>query len=129
MVKKSSKKWFEMSSGIHCGVFLDEYAARKLSKLLWRQTQELKEFLTANKSHLCPSNWTLAYPNGKQTVVKFSCLDDSVDDRIALLDKTDRLIYIKGGVFLTDKKYREAMEAVEAFYMEHYDDGERKDDD
>lgn len=128
MVKKSSKKWFEMSSGVYCGVFLDEYAARKLSKILWRQTQELKEFLTSNKSHLCPSHWTLACPNGKQTIVKFSCPDDSVDDRIKLLDKTDRLTYIKGGVFLTDKKYNEAMEAVEAFYMERYDDGERKDE-
>lgn len=121
-VKKSCDNWFDMPAGWYCGLFIKERTAKKLQKLLWRQTQELKEFLTANKDDCVSSHWTLAYPNPdkKQTTVYYTNNDDSVDERIALFDKSCRLRHLDGGLFITDSRYNEASKEVKDFYEEMY---------
>ena len=119
-VYKSYDKWFNLPAGCYCGVFVKEKTAKKLQKLLWMQTQEIKELLTAHKDDLLPMEWTLAYPDGKQTSVYFSCQNDTVEERIKLFDKADRLRYVENGVFVTDKRWTEARDEVQAFYEEMY---------
>lgn len=125
-VYKSCDNWFNFPAGMYCGVFVKEKTAKKLQKLLWRQTQEIKELLTANKDDLLPMEWTLAYPNPQknQTTVYYSRQSDSVDERIKLFNKADRLQHIDNGVFITDLKYNEASKEVQEFYEEMYGDDE-----
>lgn len=122
-VYRSNDNWFRLPAGCYCGVFIKERSAKKLQKLLWRQTQEIKDFLTANKEDLVPEAWTLAYPlpEKKQTVVHYVDTDDSVESRIALFDKADRLQHIDD-LFFTDKRYNEARKDVQNFYEEMYED-------
>lgn len=123
-VTKSSDNWFDMPAGCYCGLFIKEQAAKKLQKLLWRQTQEIKEFLTAHKEDCCVSHWTLAYPepDKKQTTVYYTETqsEDTVESRIKLFDKSERLRHIDGGIFVSDKMYNEAGEEVQKFYEEMY---------
>lgn len=126
-VYKSCDNWFDFPAGMYCGLFVKEKTAKKLQKLLWRQTQEIKEFLTANKGNLLPMEWTLAYPSPdkEQTTVYFSDQSDSVDERIKLFDKACRMQHVDNGVFVSDKKWYEASKEVQAFYEEMYgEDGD-----
>ena len=126
-VYRSNDNWFELPAGCYCGVFIKERSAKKLQKLLWRQTQEIKDFLTANKDDLAPASWTLAYPlpEKEQTVVHYIDTDDSVESRIALFNKVDRLRHISD-LFFTDKKYYEASKDVQKFYEEMYENADGK---
>lgn len=122
-VYKSNDNWFVLR---YCGLLIKEKTAKKLQKLLWRQTQEIKELLIANKDDCVPGSWTLAYPEPekKQTVVYYTCNDDTVDNIIKLFDKADRLSHVDNGVFVTDEKYNKASEDVKRFYEEMYGDAE-----
>lgn len=126
MVYRSNDNWFELPAGCYCGVFIKEKSAKKLQKLLWRQTQEIKDFLIAHKDDCALAHWTLAYPlpDKKQTTVYYSRTDpgETIELRIGLFDKTDRLRHIDS-LFFTDKHYNEAAREVEAFYEEMYGDG------
>lgn len=128
-VYKSCDNWFNFPAGVYCGLFIKEKTAKKLQKLLWRHTQEIKEFLTANKGDLLPMDWTLAYPmpDKKQTTVYYSSQSYSVDERIKLFDKAYRLLHVDNGVFVSDKKWNEASKEVQAFYEEMYgEDGDEE---
>lgn len=50
------------------------------------------------------SNWSLAYPEGKQTSFKFytESSDKEKVERINLLDKTNLISFCEGGVFISD---------------------------
>ena len=122
MTEKCCERFFEMPVDCFCGVYIREDAAKKLQKILWRQSQELKEFLTRNMDALEAANWTLAFSGTKnQTAIDYFDGESQTDvpQRIALLDKASRLRYVPD-VFKTDLAFREAREDVEAFYVEHY---------
>lgn len=125
-VYKSNDNWFLLPAGCYCGLLIKEKTAKKLQKLLWRQTQEIKELLVANKDDCVPQYWTLAYPEPekKQTVVYYTNNDETFESRIKLFDKADRLSHVDGGVFVTDKRYDKASEDVKRFYEEMYGDSE-----
>lgn len=121
-VHKSCDNWFNFPVGMYCGVLIKEKTAKKLQKILWKQTQEIKEFLTANKDDLLPMEWTLAYPNPdkKQTTVYYSSQSNSIDERIRLFDQTCRIHHVNNGVFISNKKWNEASEEVKEFYEKMY---------
>lgn len=112
---KSLEKFFDVNMGCYSGVLVREDVAKKLSKILYKQTQELKEFLVANIDALEVSDWTLAYPDGKQTSVTYYNPDKTKDDvmyRINLINK-DKIMTYKPDVFLASN-----MKDAEAKYME-----------
>ena len=122
-VYRSNEKWFSMPFGGMCGLFIKDRAARKLQKLLWRQTQEIKDFLVAHKDDCLTYNWTLAYPmpDKKQTTVHYTDESETVEERLKWIDKTDRLTYVPD-LFVSDKQWNEASEEVRAFYEKMYGD-------
>ena len=124
MTEKCLEKFFSMPAGSYCGLLIREPAAKKLQKILWRQTQEIKEFLMQHKDELEADNWTLGYPecnNGKQTVIRYfdGTSREDVERRIALIDKADRL-HFEPFVFHSDKTYAESRNEVQDFFDEHY---------
>lgn len=123
MTQRSNEKWFKIDAGGVCGVVLKEGAAKRLMKILYRQSEEIKDFLMQNKEDLEVYNWTLAYPNGKQEVVYYSYRSewDSLEERIKLFDKTAKLYHIKD-FFISDDDYKTADEEVCKLYMEMYND-------
>lgn len=124
MVQRCNERFFQFPIGCWCGVLIREAEAKKLQKILWRQTQEIKDFLVQNIEALEAANWTLAYIP-KQTTVHYydSASRSDVKSRINLLDKADRLTFVPD-VFKTDKAGADAMEDVGAFYTEHYGENE-----
>lgn len=124
MTQRSNENWFKIDAEAYCGVAIKEKTARRLMKILYRQSEEIKDFLTQNKEDLEAYNWTLAYPNGKQETVHYSCRSewDSVERRISLFNKTVMLHHIKD-FFISDDTYKAAGEEACRLYMEMYNDG------
>ena len=126
MVKQCIEKYFKINAGgAWCGVFVREKAAKKLAKLLYRQSQEIKEFLAGNLNDIEVADWTLAYPNGIQKSVEYfiESSDSEKLERIDLFDKAKILAFCENGVFSTDEKSRlNASIAVEEKFMEIYND-------
>lgn len=120
MTEKSLDKWFDFPAGCYCGLVVKEATAKKLMKILYRQTQEIKEFLHQHKEDLAASDWTLVYPGGKQTVIKFTYANpfDFVDDRIKLYDKTAAMTYLKEGLYVSTETYTKANEEVKEKYYQ-----------
>lgn len=120
MTEKCNECFFEMPIGQYCGVFIRESAAKKLQKILYRQTQEIKDFLTRNLDSLEAAEWTLAYIPDQVTVSYFDGNSrDEIQNRIEVFDEVSRLRYVSD-VFRTDKTYVEAMTEVRQFYEDHY---------
>lgn len=120
MVFKSTDNWFDFPAGCYCGVAVKEKTFKKLQKLLYRQTQEIKEFLVSNKEDIVPIDWTLAYPDGKQTTIHYTRQNESVDDRIRMFDKAFNLRHLDNGLFISDSGICEAGKEVARFYEEMY---------
>ena len=120
MTEKSLDKWFDFPAGCYCGLVVKEATAKKLMKILYRQTQEIKEFFHQHKEDLATSNWTLVYPCGKQTVIHYTYADPfcSVDDRIKLYDKTAAMTYLKEGLYVSTETYTKANEEVKEKYYQ-----------
>lgn len=120
MTEKSLDKWFDFPAGCYCGLVVKEATAKKLMKILYRQTQEIKEFLHQHKEDLATSNWTLVYPYGKQAVIHYTCADPlcSVDDRIKLYDKTAAMTYLKEGLYVSTETDTKANEEVKEKYYQ-----------
>ena len=120
MTEKSLDKWFDFPAGCYCGLVVKEATAKKLMKILYRQTQEIKEFLHQHKEDLATSNWTLVYPCGKQTVIHYTYADpfSSVDDRIKLYDKTAAMTYLKEGLYVSTETDTKANEEVKEKYYQ-----------
>jgi len=120
MTERCNERFFDMPIGNYCGVLIRESAAKKLQKILWRHTQEIKDFFTQNMDELEASNWTLAYIP-EQTQVNYFDGDSRKDlvNRIALLNSSGRLRFVPD-VIKTDKTGLEAMNEAKEFYTEHY---------
>lgn len=67
-----AEKLFDFTAGVQCGVLVPEHVMRKLAKLQAAHLEAVKRVLTENKDILYPSSWTLHYPNGKQTTVRYA---------------------------------------------------------
>lgn len=79
------EKLFDFTAGVYCGVLMPEHVMRKLAKIQAAYLQDVKRLLTDNKNELYPSSWTLHYPEGKQTPVRFTTQEtehDSIESRI-----------------------------------------------
>lgn len=121
---ESSDNWFDVPAGTWCGLYIKEKTAKKLQKLLYKQTQEIKKLLTSNKEDLIVSHWTLAYPNPEkeQTSVHYGVTDDyeTVEDRIRLFDKAERIKHIDKLFIIQGVNTIEARKEVQKFYEEMY---------
>jgi len=115
---KSIEKFFDMPMGVYCGVYLREKVAKRVAKLLFKQTQELKELLASDLDQIEISEWTLAYPNGKQETVRFYTPTNNEEKlkRINVLQKLKLIDCLKDGVFIAD-----SMEDAENKYMGFYE--------
>jgi len=121
--KKAIKNYFNMSAGNYCGLLLEKRLAIRMSKLLYKQQQEIKELLASNIEETEVSNWSLAYPDGKQVVVNYFDPEATNEDkmrRVELFSK-DALLQKLDEVFIA-KDNKEA----EHNYLEFYDKLENK---
>lgn len=82
-IKKHNGGLFNYSAGAYCGVLVEEHVMKKLAKLQAKQLDEVKQLLHANRDSIYPSGWTLHYPNGNQTTVRFIDEREDVDRRIS----------------------------------------------
>lgn len=116
--KKAIKTYYDMAAGVYCGLLLEKRLAMKMAKLLYKQQEEIKELLVANIDETEVSEWTLAYPDEKQTVVVFfnpKATREEKMQRIELFTKLD-LIREVDEVFLASSR-----EEAEHNYLEFYD--------
>jgi hypothetical protein len=122
MAERQLEKYFDMSAGSYCGVLIKEKLAKKLQKLLYKQSLEIQKLLGENIDELQLSNWTLVYPDNKQTSINYfeNNTNEEKMERIKLFNKADRIKYIPD-VFYTDKKYTEASEDVQNTYMKEFE--------
>ena len=94
---------YDYTNGTYCGVLIKEKVMRKLIKLQARHLEEVKRLLAdeADNGNVFPSMWTLHYPEGKQTTVRF--IDTSVDvyERIRYATMTNKPKH-EPVVFVTD---------------------------
>jgi len=70
---------YDYTNGTYCGVLIKEEVMKKLVKLQQRHLEDVKRLLIdeAEKSNVFPSAWTLHYPEGKQTSIRY--IDTSVN--------------------------------------------------
>lgn len=115
---KSIEKFYDVNMGSYCGLLIREDKAKKLSKLIYKQNQEIKELLASDMSDIEVSDWTLAYPEGEQTIVRYYTPSSNEEkmDRINLINKGRIMNYCKNGVFLA-----ESMHDAESNYMKWYE--------
>ncbi len=116
--KKAIKTYFDMAAGTYCGLLLEKRLAERMAKLLYKQQQEIKELLAANIDETEVSEWTLAYPDEKQTSVKFfnpKATKEEKMRRVELFNKVD-LIRKVDEVFMAS-----SMKEAEYNYLEYYD--------
>ena len=61
---------YDYTAGTLCGVLVDEATMRKLAKLQTQHLEAVKRLLS-DSDGVYPSMWTLHYPDGVQTTVRF----------------------------------------------------------
>ncbi|MBZ9536821.1 hypothetical protein KGR20_21920 [Cytobacillus oceanisediminis] len=120
---KSIEKFFDMPMGCFCGVLIREKTAKQLAKLLYKHNQEIKELLASDLNQIEVSDWSLAYPEGKQTSFKFyiESSDKEKLGRINLIDRTKLISYCEDGVFIVDH-YQNAKDV----YMDWYENSKEE---
>lgn len=64
---------YDYTAGVRCGVLVTEPVMRKLAKLQARHLEEVKRMLIdeCDRGNVFSSMWTLHYPQGQQTTVRF----------------------------------------------------------
>lgn len=77
--KKYEGSLYDYTAGIYCGVLVKENVMKKLARLQAKHLEDVKRLLmiAAENGDVFPSMWTLHYPDGSQTMVKY--IDESVD--------------------------------------------------
>lgn len=117
---KSLEKFYNFSFGIYSGFLIREKRMKKLAKIITRQEREIREFLAADLDALEISDWTLAYPDGKegnQHHVNFY-RPSSDEEKLSILDvsrETTKLNYYPD-VFIA-----ESMKDAEKKYLEWWE--------
>jgi hypothetical protein len=62
---------YDYTAGVYCGVLVTEKVMRKLATLQAKHLEAVKRLLTDSEGEVFPSMWTLHYPEGKQTTVRY----------------------------------------------------------
>ena len=62
---------YSYESGVSVGVLITEKVMKKLAKMQAKHLEDVKRLLTDSEGDVFPSMWTLYYPDGEQTVVKY----------------------------------------------------------
>ncbi len=75
---------YDYTAGIYCGVLVKEPVMRKLAALQAKHLESVKRLLAdeAERGNVFPSMWTLHYPDGNQTEVRFIDKSEDVHERI-----------------------------------------------
>jgi hypothetical protein len=75
---------YDYTAGVLCGVLVKERVMRKLAALQARHLEDVKRVLSdgVDNGEVFPSSWSLHYPNGRQEVVKYIEVGESVQGRI-----------------------------------------------
>lgn len=73
---------YDYTAGCHCGVLVTEKVLRKLAALQTQHLEAVKRLLTDSEGEVFPSMWTLHYPDGKQTTVRYIDRSTTVAERI-----------------------------------------------
>lgn len=75
---------FDYTAGAYCGVLMKENVMRKLAALQQRHLEEVKHVLSdgADRGEVFASLWTLHYPDGVQTEVRYVDTSTNVYDAI-----------------------------------------------
>jgi hypothetical protein len=75
---------YDYTAGTLCGVLVTEKAMRKLAALQAQHLEAVKRLLHDEAGHgnVHPSMWTLHYPDGKQTTVRYIDTGLDVQQRI-----------------------------------------------
>lgn len=75
---------FDYTVGAYCGVLIKENIMRKLAALQQRHLEEVKRLLSdgADRGEVFASMWTLHYPDGVQTEVRYVDTSTDVHDAI-----------------------------------------------
>ncbi len=107
---------FDYSANVYCGVLITQKVLKKLAALQAEYLENVKSILSdgADAGDVFPSSWTLHYPEGKQTEVRYIDLSEDVRKRIELAVNKDaprvqKLVFIA-------KSMDEAKRMAEARY-------------
>ncbi len=73
---------YDYTAGVQCGVLVTEKVMRKLAALQALHLEAVKRLLTDSEGEVFPSMWTLHYPEGKQTTVRYIDTSSTVAERI-----------------------------------------------
>jgi len=117
MVKHETEKFFNMPAGGYCGLLLRESTMKKMQKLLYKQTQEIKKLLKDSLDDIEVSDWTLVYPNDVQTAVYYFDASSTVAEKIERIDSFDKAtkLQLVKEVFSSDKMYSDSKSEIEEF--------------
>jgi hypothetical protein len=96
---------YDYTAGVYCGVLVTEKVMRKLAALQAQHMESVKRLLAdeAERGNVHPSSWTLHYPDGKQTSVKFIDASEDIRARIKNATTTNQpkahpLVFIAGSM-------------------------------
>lgn len=87
-IARNLRNYYMIVTLPHCTVFLDESLMKKANKILCKYQNEMTALLENNKEHLIEQEWSLCYPDGKQTAFYSS---NKVDEGRRLLAKFETL--------------------------------------
>lgn len=83
---------YDYTAGVYCGVLVKERVMKKLALLQTKHLEDVKRLLSdaADKGEVFSSSWTLHYPDGKQTTVRYIDTETDVQERIKNATRTDK---------------------------------------
>lgn len=87
---------YNYTAGVFAGVLVDEKTMKKLAKLQAQHLESVKRLLAnaADEGRVHSSSWTLHYPDGKQTEVRYIDGSVSVAERIKTATTLETPIYV-----------------------------------
>lgn len=75
---------YDYSAGVYCGVLITKSVMQKLAKLQAEHLEKVRRVLLdeADSGNVYASSWTLHYPGGKQTEVRYINTSEDVKRRL-----------------------------------------------
>lgn len=116
--KKATAPRFQINPGEFCGVFVSKRLGQRMYKMLQRHQDEIKEMLAANIDEVEPKEWTLAFPDGEQTVVNFFDPEATEEEKMRRIELFSKLELLRK----VDEVYKaKNMKDAERVYLEYHD--------
>jgi hypothetical protein len=85
---KIRKNYYNMPFGHYCGVMLDIKLFKKVSKLLYKQNEELKTLLENNIDRVEVAGWTLIKDKGEQKTINYFNPKEDKLRRLEVMNKS-----------------------------------------